>query len=210
MNTVFFDATAGLRHTAGSHSQLIALQNNTAWVGGHPYRTAGGLSAQWQSQLDGTSQASGFAQWSRQTYSGQSERNTDRLLLGLGGARQFDGTGPLAYGSAYAVQERAREDGAAHFGHHGAGLRLGLEQRLGGVVGFAEWQYELRRYGGSEPFFNVARRDRQNDASAGLRWNVDPRWQLIAQARRARAGSNVVLYDYSRNVFQITAHRSFQ
>ncbi len=210
MNTTFFDATAGLRHTAGGQSQLIALQNNTAWVGGHPYRTANGLSAQWQAQFDAVAQLSGFGQWSRQTYSGQAERNTDRLLLGFGGARQFDGAAPLAYGSAYAVQERARSAGAANFGHHGAGLRLGMEQRLGpAVVGFAEWQHELRRYGGSEPFFDIARRDHQNDFSAGLRWNADPRWQLIAQARLARVNSNVVLYDYSRNVFQITAHRSF-
>jgi hypothetical protein len=42
-----------------------------------------------------------------------------------------------------------------------------------------------------------------------VRWALDPRWALVAQARRARAASNIVLYDYSRNVFQITAHRSF-
>lgn len=211
MNTVFFDATAGLRHTAGTQSGLIALQNNTAWVGGSPYRTANGMTAQWQAQLGAASQASLFAQWSRQAYKGQAERDTDRLLLGLGGARQSGAAGPLSYASAYAVQERARNTEFANFGHHGAGLRLGMEQRMGAAVtAFAEWQYEQRRYGGIEPFFDVARRDHQNDFSAGLRWSADPRWQLIAQARRARAGSNVVLYDYSRNVFQITAHRSFQ
>lgn len=210
MNTVFFDATAGLRHTAGRQSQLIALQNNTAWVGGQRYRTASGVTGQWQSQLDAASQASVFAQWSRQAYKSQAERDTDRLLLGLGAARQFGATGPLAYGSAYAVQERVRNTEFENFGHHGGGLRLGMEKSLGpAVAGFAEWQYETRRYGGIEPFFDVARKDHQNDFSAGLRWSADPRWQLIAQARRARAASNVVLYDYSRNVFQITAHRSF-
>ena len=211
MNAVFADATAGLRHTAGAQSQVIALQNNTAWVGGRQYRTANGMSAQWQWQPAAGSQVSAFGQWSRQTYSGQAERNTDRSLLGLGAARQFGGAGPLAYGSAYAVQERARTTAFANFGHRGAGLRLGAEQRLvPAVVAFAEWQYELRRYGGTEPFFDVARRDHQNDISAGLRWSLDPRWQLLAHARRSRAGSNVVLYDYSRNVFQVTAHRSFQ
>ena len=211
MDTVFADATAGLRHTAGAHSQLIAVQNSTAWVGGSLYRAANGLTAQWQSQLDAASQASVFTQWSRQTYGGQAERNADRLVLGMGAARQFGGSGPLGYGSAYAVQERARQAEFSHFGHHGAGLRMGAEQRLGAAVtGFAEWQYERRRYGGTEPFFDVARRDHQNDVSAGLRWSADPRWQWTAQARRARAASNVVLFDYARSVFQITAHRSFQ
>jgi outer membrane protein len=209
MDTVFFDGTAGLRHTAGRHSQVVALQNGTAWVGGSLYRTALGLSGQWQAQVDDASQSSLFAQWSRQDYQAQPERDTDRSLLGLGHARQLGG-GALAYGSAYAVQERARTAGFDHHGHHGAGLRLGGERRLGtAVTGFAEWQHERRRYGGSEPFFDIARRDRQNDVAAGLRWTADPRWQLTAQARRTRAASNVVLYDYSRTVFQITAHRSF-
>lgn len=211
MNAVLVDVTAGLRHTAAAQSQLIALQNNTAWVGGRQYRTASGVSAQWQWQPAPHAQVSVFGQWSRQAYKGQAERNTDRLLLGLGAARQFGGAGPLAYGSAYAVQERAVDTAFANFGHHGAGLRLGAEQRLvAAVVAFAEWQYERRRYGGMEPFFDIARRDHQNDVSAGLRWRLEPRWQVTAHARRARAGSNVVLYDYSRNVFQITAHRSFQ
>lgn len=210
MDTVFFDATVGLQHTRGTQSQLIALQSNIAWVGGSLYRKANGASAQWQWQFAAAAQASVFGQWSRQVYSGQEARNTDRLLLGLGLARQFAGAGPLTYGSAYAVQERARTPETANFGHRGAGLRLGLEQRVAADVAFfAEWQYERRHYGGTEPFFDVGRRDRQNDASTGLRWNADRRWQLTAQARRARAASNVVLYDYSRNVFQITAHRSF-
>jgi len=210
MNTVFLDATAGLRHTEGAQSQLIALQNGTAWVGGHRYRTANGLAGQWQFQLGASAQVSAFGQWSHQVYDGQTERNTDRSLLGLGHARQFS-TGALAYGSAYAVREHALQAGFAHHGHHGGGLRLGTEQRVGtAATAFAEWQHEQRRYGGTEPFFDTARRDRQNDLSAGLRWAADPSWQVTAQARHVRAASNVVLYDYSRSVFQITAHRSFR
>lgn len=211
MDTLFADATAGLRHTAGKQSHVLALQSSTAWVGGSLYRTANGLIAQWQSQLEADAQASLFSQWSRQKYMAQAERDTDRLLLGVGAARQHGATGPLTYGSAYVVQERVHRPEFSNFGHRGGGLRLGIEQRLGpATVGFAEGQYEQRRYGGSEPFFDVRRRDHQKDLSIGLRCNLDPRWQVIAQARRARAGSNVVLYDYSRNVLQITAHRSFQ
>ncbi|MFG6415163.1 surface lipoprotein assembly modifier [Roseateles sp. DC23W] len=211
MDTIFVDVTAGLRHTAGKHSQVLALQSSTAWLGASPYRTANGLIAQWQSELDSDSQASLFSQWSRQEYASQAERDTDRLLLGVGGARQHGLAGPLAYGSAYLVQERVHQAAFANFGHRGGGIRVGIEQRLGPAsVGFAEWQYEQRRYGGSEPFFDVRRRDHQKDLAVGLRYTLDPRWQVIAQARRSRAGSNVVLYDYSRNVLQITAHRSFQ
>lgn len=210
MDTVFLDATAGMRHTEGRHSQLIALQNGTAWVGGSRYRSANGLAGQWQSQLGPDAQASLFGQWSHQVYDGQTERNTNRSLLGLGYARRFGG-GALAYGSAYAVKEHALAAGFDNHGHRGGGLRLGAELGVSPVVtGFAEWAHERRRYGGTEPFFETARRDRQDDLSAGLRWHADPRWRLTAQARHVRAGSNVVLYGYARTVLQITAHRSFQ
>jgi hypothetical protein len=211
MNTDLLDATLAATHTAESQSQTVALQNGTAWVGSSLYRSANGASAQWQSQFDASSQGSVFAQWSHQAYNGQDERNTNRSVLGLGYGRDFAAVGTLAYGSAYVADEHADSVASAHFGHHATGLRLGLEQHLtDAVAGFAEWQHEVRRYAGTEPFFEIARRDRQDDLSAGLRWRLDERWQLIPQARYTRGQSNVVLYDYVRSVFQITAQRSFQ
>lgn len=211
MNTVLLDATLAATRTAGSQSQTLAFQNGTAWVGSRLYRSANGASAQWQAQFDTSSQGSVFAQWSHQAYGGQDGRNTNRSVLGLGYGRDFAASGMLAYGSAYVADEHAASTASAHFGQHAAGLRLGLEQHLSdAVTGFAEWQHEVRRYGGTEPFFDVARRDRQDDLSAGLRWRLDDRWQLIPQARYTRGTSNVVLYDYVRSVFQITTQRSFQ
>ena len=210
MNTIFFDATVGARRTAGTQSQTIALQNGTAWVGSSLYRSANGLTAQWQQQLGAASQLSVFGQWSHQDYKGQAERNTDRALLGIGFGHAFAGSGPLVYGSAYFARERAAKAELANFGHHATGLRLGMEQRLNpSATLFGEWQYERRQFGGTEPFFDTDRRDRQNDVTAGLRCAVTNQWQLTAQIHRTRAASNVVLYDYSRNVFQITVHRTF-
>jgi hypothetical protein len=211
MNTDLLDATLGLSHTADAQSQTIALQNGTAWVGSKLYRTANGISAQWQSQIDAASQASVFGQGSHQAYSGQHERDTDRWVAGLGYARAFGAAKPLVYGSAYVAQERAGKAAFSNFGNQGIGLRLGLEQNLASaVVGFAEWQHEQRRYGGTEPLFETRRRDRQDDVSVGLRYSIGDRWQLLSQLHYTRAESNVVLYDYVRTVVQITAHRSFQ
>lgn len=211
MNTDLLDATLAATHTAASQSQTVALQNGTAWVGSRLYRNANGASAQWQAQFDASSQGSVFAQWSHQAYSGQEKRNTNRSVLGLGYGRDFAAIGTLAYGSAYVADEHAESAPSAHFGHHATGLRLGLEHHLSdAVTGFAEWQHEVRRYGDTEPFFEVARHDRQDDLSLGLRWRLDERWQLIPQARYTRGQSNVVLYDYVRSVFQIAAQRSFQ
>lgn len=210
MDTLLLDSTVGLRRTASATSQTVALQHHHARVGGRAYRDASGVAAQWQWQLGPHLQASGFGQWSRQAYRLQDERDSDRRLLGAGLTHRLGAGGPLVHGSAWAVDERARRAGAAHFGHRGGGLRLGLDHGLAPTVAaFAEAQYEQRRYRGLEPFFDTGRRDRQRELSAGVRWQLDPAWQLTAQARQVRAASNVVLYDYARRVFQITVHRSF-
>lgn len=208
MDTVLVDATAGLRHTAGAHSQTLALQTGTAWVGSRRYREASGVTAQWQTQFSEQLMASAFGQWSRQDFPSEVGRDNDRSVGGVGLARQF-GAATLVYGSAYVARERTTADFAS-FGHRGRGIRVGVERSLsGGLVLLGEAQLEDRRYGGEEPFFDTVRRDRQKDASVGLRRRLDDRWELTGQLRYTRAASNVVLYDYVRNTLQVTLHRNF-
>lgn len=210
MNTDLLDATLAVRHTQGSHSQTFALQDGTAWVDSTIYRTANGASAQWQMQFDANTQGSVFAQWSHQVYDRQRERDTNRAVVGLGYGQAF-GAGGLVYGSAYGAEELAAKATFSNFASHALGVRIGFEQRIDATaVGFVEWQRERRRYSGTEPFFEVARRDLQDDVSIGVRYRLDDGWQLLPQIHYTRARSDIVLYDYLRSVFQITAHRSFK
>lgn len=210
MNTSVAAGSAGVSHAEGAHAQTVALQTNAAWISSNLYRTANGASLQWQTQLDAASQTSVFAQWSRLTYTGQNQRDADRSVLGTAYARRFDSNGTLFYASLYVADERARDGDFAHYGHRAIGLRLGAEQQLGAAVVFAEWQYESRRYGGTEPLFDVRRRDHQTDLLAGIRFTPAPQWQLVPQIRHTGAASNVVLYDYGRTVFQLTLRREFK
>ncbi len=210
MDTDLLDATLAVRRTEGQNSQTLALQDSTAWVDSSVYRTANGASAQWQTQFDARTQGSIFAQWSHQAYDRQRERNTNRTVLGLGYGHEF-GAGGLVFGSAYAAEEAAAKGTSANFTSHAVGMRLGFEQHIkGAAVAFIEWQHEQRRFGGTEPFFDVRRTDAQDDLSAGLRYGLDDRWQLLPQFHFTRARSNVVLYDYVRSVFQISVQRSFK
>jgi len=209
LDTLLADATAGVRHTAGSQSQTVALQAGSARVGSRRYRDVGGITAQWQSQFGESLQGSLFGQWSRQDFPHEAGRDNDRSVLGLGLARSFGGGVTLAYGSVYLARERT-DPAFASFGHRGRGARIGLERRLtGDLVLFGEAQFEDRRHDGDEPFFDTVRHDRQKDASAGLRYRIGERWEFTGQLRYTRAASNVVLYDYVRNTFQLTLHRSF-
>jgi outer membrane protein len=211
LNTSVASGSVGASHVEGRQAQTLALQTNAAWISSSLYRTASGASLQWQWQPDAASQMSAFAQWSRLIYTGQNERDADRSVLGSAYARQFGATGTLVYASLYVAEERARNREFAYHGHRATGLRLGGEQTLAkGSVLFAEWQRESRRYGGSEPLFDVRRDDRQNDLLAGLRFALASQWQLISQIRRTAASSNVVLYDYGRTVFQLSLRREFK
>lgn len=210
MNTSVADGTVGLSHAQGANVQTVALQSNRAWVSSRGYRSANGASAQWQSQIDAGSQASAFLQWSRQHYDGQAERDTDRSVLGAAYARNLT-TRTLVYGSAYVADERARNGEFAYHGHRATALRLGGEYRWSDTsVSFVEAQHERRRYGGQEPLFDARRHDRQTDLTAGVRYTPAPQWQVLPQVHYTRAQSGVVLYDYTRVVFQISVRRDFQ
>ncbi len=211
MNTALVDASVGASHVDGAHAQTVALQSNTAWVSSSVYRTATGLSAQWQSQFAATTQASVFGQWSRQEYSGQAERNTDRGVLGIGTAHGITASGTLGYGSVYLADERVRHGDFAYHGHHAAGSRLGLEQQAGArTVAFAEWQWERRRYGGIEPLFTESRREQQSDFLAGVRFTPSPSWQLLPQVRWTHTDSSIPIYQYRRTVLQLVLRKDFQ
>jgi hypothetical protein len=210
-NTSVVAGSAGVSHVDDQQMQTLALQSNAAWVSSSPYRTANGASAQWQLQLDAASQMSLFTQWSRLSYTGQKERDADRSVWGTAYARRFDAKGVLAYASVYLAEERARDGDFDHFGHHATGARVGGEKQLSAAtVLFAEWQYERRRYGGTEPLFDMRRSDHQSDLSAGIRVTLGSSWQLVPQIRHTAAASNVVLYDYGRTVYQMTLRREFK
>lgn len=210
-NTSVLDATVGVRHGHDTNSQTLALQSSAAWVSSSRYRTANGLSGQWQLQLDAASQWSAFAQWSRQEYPGQTERNADRAVLGSAYAHSFAATGTLGYGSLYGADEHARHGDFDYYGHRAVGVRIGGEQRLAkSTVAFAELQFEYRRYGGTEPLFDRRRLDRQRDLIVGLRYEPAPQWQVIPQFRYTGTASNVELYDYDRTIFQISLRREFR
>ncbi|MDB6000578.1 MAG: hypothetical protein JWP52_2277, partial [Rhizobacter sp.] len=205
------DASAGLTYAQGADSYSAALQANGFRIDSQRYRNAAGASGQWQHTLDAVSQVSVFGQWSRLTYAGDATRNTDRTVLGGSYARAFDDGGKLAYASLYAADESPRASGYDNQGHHALGVRLGGEYSAGNrATVFSALQYENRRYGGNEPFFDTTRHDRQFDAVAGVHFVPAALWRITPQVAYTRSSSNLVLYDYARTVVQITVRREFK
>ncbi len=205
------DGSLGLSFVIGASMLSAAVQANTYDIDSNRYRRASGLSGQWQYKLDAASQISVFSQWSRLSYAADASRDADRTVLGLGYAQAFNEGRQIAYASAYGAHEKVRHDGFDNYGHHAGGVRLGAEASLGArATAFTAVQYEKRNYGGSEPFFDASRRDRQLDITAGVHFVPAPEWRITPQLSHVRAASNVVLYEYRRTVWQITVRREFK
>ena len=184
-NIGVLDGTAGVRHEKGADVQSLVVQSSATWIAANRYRVASGLNAQWQSQLGAASQASAFAQWSRLDYAGQGERNADRFVIGAGYAHDFATARILTYGSLYFADERVRDGDFNYYGHRAIGLRAGGERKLtDSTVAFGEWQYEYRRYGGTEPLFEAApdATGRSDLLARPALPTPAPHWQVIPQA----------------------------
>jgi len=205
------DASAGLSYGAISDVYSFALQANTYRIDDQRYRNAAGASGQWQHTLDPASQVSAFTQWSHLTYAADESRNADRTVVGISYARAFDDGNKIVYGSVFAADEAQNAHAYANYGHHATGIRFGGEYSAGQkTTWFSALQYEDRRYGGTEPFFDTTRHDRQLDVALGVRFIPAPLWRITPQISYTRSSSNVVLYDYTRTVVQITVRREFQ
>lgn len=210
MDNRHVDANVGTSYTAGASRFSAALQATQYELDQRRYRRAAGASAQWQYTLDPRSQVSVFAQQSRLSYAQDSTRDADRTVLGTGYARAFDEGRQVAYASVYHAWEKPRSSGVDNYGHRALGVRVGAEATIGtGQVVFTALQYEQRRYGGAEPFFDTRREDRQLDFTAGVHFTPSPLWRISPQMSFARADSNVVLYAYRRVVWQLAVRREF-
>jgi tetratricopeptide (TPR) repeat protein len=205
------DGSLGLAWQQGANLLSLAGQANTYDIDSARYRRAAGLSGLWQHTLGPASQLSAFSQWSRLHYRADPGRDADRLVLGGGYARAFAGGARVAYGSVYGARENARQPGAEQYGHRALGVRLGAEARWGeAATVFSAVQFERRHYGGTEPFFDMPRRDRQLDLTLGVHLEPAPQWRITPQFSYLRAASNVVLYTYRRAVWQISVRREFK
>ncbi|KQP15083.1 hypothetical protein ASF43_13690 [Pseudorhodoferax sp. Leaf267] len=206
----YLDASAGVAYTRGASRFTTALQGNLQDIDRQRYRRNAGLSAQWQYTLDRLSQVSVFAQHGRLDYAIDPTRDADRTVYGLGYARALNEGRQVAYGSVYRAQEKPRASGVENYGHRAVGARAGAEATLTDRwQAFAAVQYERRRYGGSEPFFDMGRVDRQFDFTTGLHFKPAPAWRISPQLAFVRAQSNVVLFEYRRVIWQLAVRREF-
>ena len=205
------DVDAGLRWTRGRDTFSGGFQGQTFAVDNKRLRNSAGLIAQWQRNLSDTQQFTLFGQSSDLTYPGQSVRNADRTIVGVGYAQALQGRySPVVFVSGYMGSERERALGVPHLGHEPFGARIGMQLTLREDLTLNAFAaYEERRYNGQEPLFGVARRDRQTDLRVGLSWKLAPEWTLNPQLSYTGNSSNVNLFKYDRTVASVALRKDF-
>lgn len=211
-DTSSLDADAGARWARDKNSVTLGLQVNSFYLDNTRFRDAAGIVGQWQHNLSDTSQVSLFGQWTDLRYPTQGIRDAERAIAGVAYARSLQlAYSPVVFVSGYTGSEQEKAAGVPHLGHDPLGLRAGVQLTLqperlflNGYVG-----YEERHYGGQEPLFSIARKDRQTDLRVGMQWRFAPGWSLNPQIAYTDNRSSVNLFKYDRTVTSVSLRKDF-
>lgn len=208
-DNVSFDAYAGIVVAREKNVFSLNAQFNQYELSNERYRTATGLSGQWQYNMDARNQVSAFVQYSDLHYQTQSVRNADRWVAGGAFAHAYRG-GEVAFASAYLTNERPHDNGVSWLGFDGVGLRIGGQMNYDAkTVLFAGGSVEQRRYDAEDPSFLTRRKDTQYDLSIGVNYTPARYWKVTPKVIWTFNDSNTELNEYRREAVSVTVRRDF-
>lgn len=203
------DVYAGVVVTQDRNVFSFNAQFNQYDLASDRYRTAAGVSGQWQYNMDASNQLSGYVQYSDLRYPTQSEQNAERWVAGGAMAHAFR-SGELAFASAYWVNQRAQDGGASWLGFNGLGVRVGGQMNFyARTVLFAGGAIEYRPYDSADPIFLTTRKDTEYSVLIGARYTPARFWTVSPKVVWTFNDSNIELYEYRRAAAALTLRRDF-
>lgn len=203
------DAYAGVVVTQDRNVFSFNAQFNQYELASDRYRTASGVSGQWQFNSDASNQLSAFVQYSDLRYPTQSEQNADRWVAGGAMAHAFR-SGELAFASAYWVSQRAHDGGASWLGFNGLGVRAGGQMNFDSqTVLVAGGAIEYRPYDSIDPLFLTTRKDTEYSLLIGARYTPARLWTVSPKLIWTFNDSNIDIYEYKRAAAAVTVRRDF-
>ena len=203
------DGNIGLMHSQDKDVLSLTAQYNQFWVDGEGFRSAAGLTGQWQHNLNSRDQLTAYVQYSDLDYTHQPVRDADRWVVGGAYAHALQ-TGEVLYAGLYGVKEKEKENGVPFLGFDGYGFRVGAQTSASSdLMYFGSFSLEHRRYGGEDPAFLKKRSDNQYDLNLGATYRVSREWSLTPRLSLTKNSSNVDLNDYHREILSVTLRRDF-
>jgi tetratricopeptide (TPR) repeat protein len=203
------DAYAGVVVARDKSVFSLNAQFNQYELSSARYRTATGLSGQWQYNMDARNQVSAFVQYSDLHYQTQEVRDADRWVVGGAFAHAYRG-GEVAFASAYLANERPQERGVSWLGFDGVGVRVGGQMNYDATtILFAGGSVEYRHYDAQDPTFLKTRKDTQYDLAIGANYTPARYWKVTPKFSWTFNDSNTELNDYHRETVSVTVRRDF-
>ena len=205
------DLNAGLQYRLNHHNFTAALQDNHFDLDSEGFRHAYGVTGQWLYNIDSNNQAGLYAQYSRLNYTGNSDNNADRKVIGINAGHVFkNDSAPVIFGSIYGGREEARNAQKQDLSQDVLGFRTGGQVSLA-----SKWQLqaslgvELRDNDENNIAFLKKRKDRQFDASLGVNYFPVQGWSIKPQISYSKNDSNIDLNSYDRTVVSVNVRKDF-
>lgn len=203
------DANAGVAWRRERNEVILSGVYGSQLLDDARLRNMGGVQGEWIYRIDGFRQWGSFVQWLDVRYPHQSIRSVHRSIAGVSYSQVFR-NGSLAYGSLYGGRESPQTSGVEDLGQHLMGWQLGGQVPLTHSLAlFAALSGERRKYGASDPFFAVRRRDQQAGVSLGVSWVPAQDWRITPQWMLVKNDSSIPVTQYERRVISITVRRDF-
>ena len=124
--------------------------------------------------------------------------------------RTLRGEGPIVFGSVYGGEEDERAAARPDLGHRFFGARAGGQYRIDERLDvFVSGNAERRKYGGQDAIFLVTRRDTFYTAALGMTFMPFRMWKITPQITVIRNKSNILINDFTREIYSVTVRRDF-
>ena len=204
----------GLRWNESKHAVTLAGLGSSLNMddpnGRLKRNTLGGL-AQWQYEVNDTTQVGVIGQAVAIRNPGGTIRDTNRATLGLNFGKALGGANePYIFGSVYFGNERAKDGAFGYLGHKPVGMVLGGQFKPAPTwTVFGTAGYEVRRYNAVDPLWLTTRRDNTTDLRVGASWAFLPTWSLTPALSYTRNASNVVVSAYNKTTASLTVRKDF-
>lgn len=213
-DTGYIDGYVGLAKKAGRSTFSLIGQGNIFTVAdsiySQSYRNALGGTLQWTYDHDARNQFTAYAQYAWLTYPEQSPRDADRIVGGVGYAHASRGGAYALYAGLYGGAEITRDAAFDYLGFNLLGARFGGQTRINDrTYLFGNVAAEWRKYQGTDPFFLVAREDKQYSAGVGVNYLLANEWRLSPQATYLLNDSNLSISDYDRWLVFVSLRRDW-
>lgn len=210
-NTTNGDANIGLSLNNGNDNYIAVLQAQSFVLANVAYRDAKGLSTQWQRNLNSGAQLSSYLQYSSLSYPDYKYRNADRYVLGGAyGTPLGADSATVIYFGLYGGAEQPLATGYTYLANNFYGGRMGGEMKLNSQFSLiASASMESRSYEGADTLFLVKRNDTQADLKLGMNYMPAQQWTISPSISYTSNSSNIIINQYDRTVFSVSARRDF-